>query len=262
MSRTAEDVLEFDKLRAILRGATTSAPGRRAVDQLAFTTDREALESAFAHIEEAREWLRAGHELGFGSLADPQVWLGRLEAPAAVLAPQELLEAASLMDTAQDLRQTFHDEKHKFPRLAARAASLGDFRSLAVAIRRAVLPNGEISDDASSELRRIRTAIGRTRDKIQKTLQELLRARSAEPGEDYVTLRNDRFVIPVRASDRRQVPGVVHGASATGQTVFVEPLDTIELNNKLVALAEDEAAEIARILRELTERLQAERGAL
>jgi DNA mismatch repair protein MutS2 len=129
-------------------------------------------------------------------------------------------------------------------------------------IRRAILPNGEISDDASGELKRIRAALRRAREKIQQVLRETLRARGQEPGEDYVTLRNDRFVIPVRASDRRNVAGVVHGASASGQTVFVEPLEAIELNNKLVQLAEEEAAEIARILAELTARLRAERAGL
>ena len=81
-------------------------------------------------------------------------------------------------------------------------------------------------------------------------------------GEDYVTLRNDRFVIPVRASEQRGVPGVVHGASATGQTVFVEPLEAIDLNNRLVQLSEEELVEISRILTELTERLRADRGPL
>src|SRR5579864_9626586 len=98
--------------------------------------------------------------------------------------------------------------------------------------------------------------MGRTRETIQKTLERMLRARSGDSGEDYVTLRNDRFVIPVRASEQRQVQGVVHAASATGQTVFVEPFETVEHNNRLVQLGEDEAAEIARILSELTDRLQ------
>ncbi|MGH9743249.1 MAG: endonuclease MutS2, partial [Candidatus Acidiferrum sp.] len=110
--------------------------------------------------------------------------------------------------------------------------------------------------------RRIRTSITQTRDSIQKALKQILRTRNAEAGEDYVTLRNDRFVIPVRAESRRSVPGVVHGASGTGQTVFVEPFETVEVNNQLVQLAEDEAAEIARILWELTERLRAVRGPL
>ena len=124
------------------------------------------------------------------------------------------------------------------------------------AIRRCILPNGDISDDASSALRRIRASISDTRVSIQKTLKQILRARNAEAGEDYVTLRNDRFVIPVRAEHRRAVPGVMHGASATGQTVFLEPFETVETNNQLVQLAEDEAAEIVRILSQLTERLR------
>src|SRR6266852_4105120 len=177
MSRTAQDVLEFDKLRELLRLRTTCAPGRRAVNALEPGMERVSLESAFAMIREAAEWLRAGRELGFGALAD-------------------------------------------------RAAAVGDFRDVHAAIRRCVLPNGEISDDASAALRRIRASITETRDSIQKNLKQILRARNAEAGEDYVTLRNDRFVIPVRAEHRRTIPGVVHGASATGQTVFMEPFGT------------------------------------
>src|SRR5205809_2037446 len=160
------------------------------------------------------------------------------------------------------LRQQFLEETAKFPLLAARTRSLADIRDTLAAIRRCVLPNREISDDASSALRRIRGSIAQTRDSIQKTLKQILRARNAEAGEDYVTLRNDRFVIPVRAEHRRSIPGVVHGASATGQTVFLEPFETVEANNQLVQLAEDEAAEILRILRELTEKLQMIRGPL
>jgi len=257
MSRTVEDVLEFDALRDLLRRRTTCAPGRRAVDALRPGTDRAALEAAFALIREAREWLRDARELGFGALADPATWLERLEAPGAVLAPAEFLDAASLLEVAGWLKQQFREEAAKFPLLAARAMSLMDFREPLAAIRRSILPNGEISDDASAALRRIRASIASTRESIQKVLKQILRARGAEAGEDYVTLRKDRFVIPVRAENRRSVPGVVHGSSATGQTLFLEPLEAVEANNQLVQLTEDEAAEIARILRELTVRLQA-----
>ncbi len=256
MSRTAQDVLEFDKLRELLRLRTTCTPGRRAVDALEPAMERAALEAAFALIREAAEWLRAGRDLGFGALADPQGWLERIEGPGMALEPGEFLDAASLLEMAGWLRGQFREEAVKFPLLAARAASLGDFRDVHTAIRRCVLPNGEINDDASSALRRIRASITETRDAIQRSLKQILRARNAEAGEDYVTLRNDRFVIPVRAEHRRNLPGVVHGASATGQTVFMEPFETVESNNQLVQLAEDEAAEILRILRELTEKLQ------
>jgi DNA mismatch repair protein MutS2 len=256
MSRTALDVLEFDKLLELLRQRTTCAPGRRFVDGLQPGMDRAAIKAAFALIREAREWLRAARELGFGGLADPQNWLERIEGPGMVLEPREFLDAATLLETAGWLRQQFREEETKFPLLAARAAALSEFKDLLAVIRRSVLPNGEISDDASPTLRKIRANLTQTRDAIQKTLKHILRTKNAEAGEDYVTLRNDRFVIPLRAENRRSVPGVVHGASGTGQTIFMEPLETVETNNQLVQLREDEAAEIVRILRELTEKLQ------
>ena len=256
MSRTAQEVLEFDKLLELLRLRTTCAPGRRAVDALEFRRSRAALEAVFALIREAREWLRGGGELGFGGLADPYVWLEKIAGPGMVLEAKEFLDAASLLETAGWLRGQFREDAAKFPLLAARVATLEDFREALAAIRRCVLPNGEIGDDASPALRRIRASVTQTRESIQKTLKQILRSRNAEAGEDYLTLRNERFVIPVRAESRRSVPGIMHGASATGQTVFLEPFETVEANNQLVQLAEDEAAEIIKILRELTERLQ------
>jgi DNA mismatch repair protein MutS2 len=262
VSRTAEDLLEFPRLREIVARRTTCAPGRRVIVALEPRPDAARLAAEFEWIREAVEYLRGGAELGFGSLPDPEAWLARLGVPASVLSSLELLDAASLIDTATNLRITFKDSADKFPRLTERASALPDLRSIAAAIRKAIHPNGEISDNASAEFRRIRGATAQTRDKIQKSLESILRARGDEAGQDYVTLRNDRFVIPVRASERRAVPGVVHGASGTGQTVFVEPLETIDLNNRLVQLGEDEAAEIARILAALTDHLRLERGPL
>jgi DNA mismatch repair protein MutS2 len=262
MTKTAAAVLEFEKLLDLLRLRTTCAPGRRVLDALEFRHDRSALESEFSLIREAREWLRAGRELGFAGLSDPQPWLAKLEGPGAILEPSEFLDVASLLETSAWLRAQFREDADKFPLLAAQAATVSDFRDLLAAIRRCILPNSEISDDASSALRRIRASIVQTRDSVQKTLKQILRSRNAEAAEDYVTLRNDRFVIPVRAEQQRSVPGVVHGASGTGQTVFLEPLETVEANNQLVQLSEDEAAEILRILRDLTDRVQALRDPL
>jgi len=262
MSRTAQDVLEFDKLRELLRLRTTCVLGRRAIDALAFTRDPGLLQQHFLLIREAREWLRSSRDLGFGALSDPALWLTKLEGIGAALEPEEFLDAASLLETSSGLRIQFREDATHFPLLAGRAAQVSDFRDALAAIRRCVSPNGEINDDASPALRRIRVSMLQTRDSIQKSLKQILRSRNAEAGEDYVTLRNDRFVIPVRAESRRSVPGVVHGASSTGQTVFLEPFETVEANNQLVQLAEDESAEILRILRELTVRLQRELPAL
>jgi DNA mismatch repair protein MutS2 len=262
VSRSAEQLLEFDRLKDIVSRYTTCAPGRRSTLALLVQQDSVALDVEFALVREAVAYLRAGSELGFGSLADPDPWLARLIVPGSILVTGELLDVASLMDTAHAVRQTFKEDAAKYPRLSERAAALVDFRHLSTAIRRAILPNGEISDDASPQLKRIRENMEDARGKIHKSLEKILHARGQSTGEDYVTLRNDRFVIPVRAADRRTVPGVVHSASATGQTVFVEPLEAIDLNNRLVQLGEDELVEIARILEELTERVRLERGSL
>jgi DNA mismatch repair protein MutS2 len=261
LSRTAEQVLEFDRLKEILAGYSTCASGHRAIDALIPGQDVLALGREFALIGEAVAYLRPGAELGFGSLADPDFWLERLAVSASVLAVEEFLAATTLMDAVQSVRDTFKPDGPNHPQLTMKSAALADFRHLATAIRRAILPNGEISDDASPQLRRIRVNIGQGRDKIRRSLESIL-ARSGSTAEDYVTLRGDRFVIPVRASDRRAVPGVVHGASATGQTVFVEPLEAIDLNNRLVQLSEEELVEISRILAELTARLRGDRGPL
>ena len=272
MSRSALQLLEFDRLIEIVRGYTTCAPGRRKTEALAPSQNRKLIETDFALIREAREWLLGGGQLGFGALADPEPWLARLRpeksgaaASTAVLTPAELLDAASLAETAGWLREYFRESKGNFPHLDERTAMVGDFRAILSAIRKAILPDGTISDDASPELRKIRNAQARTRDVIQKALRDILRSRGAEAGEDYVTLRNDRYVIPVRAADRRASgmrDAIVHGASATGQTIFVEPLAAIELNNRLVQLGEDEAAEIARILAGLTDLLRDQAPAL
>ena len=262
MSRSAEQLLEFDRLKDIISRYTTCAPGRRSTLALLLQQNSAALDLEFALVREAVAYLREGSELGFGSLADPEPWLARLIVPGSILVTGELLDVASLMDTAQAVRQTFKEDAAKYPGLSERAAAFVDFRHLSTAIRRAILPNGEISDDASPQLKRLRENMEDARGKIHKSLEKILHARGQSTGEDYVTVRNDRFVIPVRAADRRTVPGVVHGASATGQTVFVEPLEAIDLNNRLVQLSEDELVEIARILEELTERVRLERGSL
>ncbi len=257
-----EELLEFNPLKEIVCGFNTCVPGRRAVAVLAPHQDVAALQTEFALIAEAVDYLRPGAVLGFGALSDPEEWLARIASPAPALSSMELLGAVSLMEAALRLARDFPGRHCEASAAFRTRPGAGGFRSLSTAIRRAVMPNGEISDDASPQLKRIRSGMLTAREKIQCSLENILRTRGEPAGEDYITLRNERFVIPVRASDRRAVPGVVHAASGTGQTVFVEPLEAIDLNNRLVQLAEEETVEIARILDELTERVRAERGPL
>ena len=119
------------------------------------------------------------------------------------------------------------------------------------------MPDGTLDDRASPELSRIRREIEKQKRQIQESLRGHLR-RLAEGGtvqDELVTIRGERFVIPVKVEQKRRVPGVVHGASSSGQTVFVEPLETIEQNNELVRLLDEELAEVHRILLEMTRQI-------
>ena len=176
MSRSAEQVLEFDRLKEILAGYSTCASGHCAIEALIPGQDVLALGREFALISEAVAYLRPGAGSGFGSLADPDSWLERLAVPASVLAVEEFLAATSLMDAVQSVRETFKPDGPNHPQLTTKSAALADFRHLATAIRRAILPNGEISDDASPQLRRIRVNIGQGRDKIRRSLESILGA--------------------------------------------------------------------------------------
>jgi DNA mismatch repair protein MutS2 len=174
MARPVEELVEFDRLREILARFTTCALGRRAVARFAFSADRVALVAAFALVGEAMAYLRAGGELGFGGLADPEGWLGRLALPATALEPRELLDVASLAETAAEARQIVGKDARRCPGLFARVALVNDLRPVAVRIHRAILPNGEIGDDASPGLRRTRTAMAQTRGRVQGLLREVL----------------------------------------------------------------------------------------
>jgi DNA mismatch repair protein MutS2 len=155
-------------------------------------------------------------------------------------------------------------EARRFPKLAERAGGLADFRSLLRDIAGKVLPNGSLADHASVALNRLRRDKEKQQRQIHESLERFLRNHREEGvlQEEYVAIRNDRFVVPVIAGQRRKVDGVIHGASGSGQTLFVEPLETIDLNNELVRLTEEEMREVHRILRELTEKLRAHAPAI
>ena len=147
------------------------------------------------------------------------------------------------------------------PRLAELARALPDFRSLVTELAGKINPDGTVDSSASQELGRIRRAIERAKLEIQSSLERMLRRYSQDTvlQDAVVTIRNDRFVIPVRVEEKRRVQGVVHGSSSSGATVYIEPLETLALNNELVELQDREFAEVQRILGEFTRKLQERR---
>ena len=264
-----ESVLEFETLRALLGRYLRSPIGRAELDRLEPTSDREAINESLADASEAVDYLRAASSpqaagrgsavrLRFDFDGDPGRLAARLRIDGITLDAIEIYQLARLLDVASEVRSNILAAAARFPRLANHVAQVADLRDLADDLRGKILPDGTVSDDASVALARIRKDQERQKKTIEQSLDRFLRAHRDDGTlqEDYITIRNDRWVVPVVTGRERRVDGVIHGSSGSGQTVYVEPLETIQLNNELVRLHEEELREIHRILREFSARLR------
>jgi DNA mismatch repair protein MutS2 len=261
MTHTSARLLEFDFLRELLRGYAASDLGRARVQALAPSTELRWIQSQHQMTSEVREFRRAGGSFNFSGLIDIAKILEKSRISGVVLDPEEIIGVITVVDRAAEWREIAFNPPQgmKTDCSAVREISSGiaDFATLLKSIRNKILPDGTLDDRASPQLASIRREIEKQRRGIQDSLRGYLR-RLSEGGstqDDLVTVRGERFVIPVKIEQKRRVQGVVHGASSSGQTVFIEPLETIEQNNELVRLLEEEQAEIRRILLEMTQRI-------
>lgn len=250
------EALELDLLKEMLSGYTQSALGRRVAETLDALAGLREIRRRSSLIAECRSVLKRA-SFGFGSLRDISGILAKLTIQQFALEPAELLSVLAHLELASALRAGFHDippdERRQLSEITALIGKIAGFRSLAGQVKRTILPSGEIDDRASAELRKIRAEISSLRARILATLERMLDANTASAAQDdIITIRNDRFVIPIRSEHRGKMPGVVHGISSSGHTVFIEPLSTIDSNNEMVKLHELELQEIERILMELT----------
>ena len=254
-------VLEFDALRELLRGYASSPLGRLRIEALAPSVDSEWIEEQQELVEEVREFRRVGGRFDFNGLIDVTQLIEKSRISGAVLETTDIRDVVLVVDRAAEWREVaLHppaNMRTDWRRLRTLSESVPDFTEFVRFFRNKIQPDGTLEDRASPELARIRREIEKQRRIIQESLRGYLR-KLAEGGaaqEELITIRGERFVIPVKIEQKRRVQGVVHGASSSGQTVFVEPLETIEQNNELVRLLDDELAEIHRILLEMTRRI-------
>jgi DNA mismatch repair protein MutS2 len=268
LSHTSSRVLEFEAFAELLGGYVSSPLGKARVAQIAPTTDREWINRQQQLAEEARRYLAAGGSFDFSSLLDVRGLLAKSRIAGASLEIAELRDILLLVDKAAQWREIgLHPPeslRSHWEGMGELALGIADFTPLLRFFRNKIAVDGTLDDRASAELARIRREVERQKRLIQDSLRVYLR-RLAEGGaaqEELVTIRGERFVIPVKVEQRRKVNGVIHGASSSGQTVFIEPLETIEQNNDLVRLLEEEQAEVRRILREMTGHIGAEAAAI
>src|SRR5580698_10067042 len=261
LTHSSARVLEFDALRELLRAYSSSPPGQAKIEALAASTDSTWILEQHDLTAEVREFRRVGGRFDFSGLLDITRLLEKSRIAGAVLETTEIRDVLLVVDRAAEWREiAFHPPasmRVEWRRTQALSEGVPDFTEFLRLFRNKIQPDGTLEDRASPELSRIRREIEKQKRVIQESLRGYLR-RLSEGGavqDDVVTIRGERFVIPVKTEQRKRVNGVVHGASSSGQTVFIEPLETIEQNNDLVRLLEEEMAEVRRILQEMTERL-------
>jgi DNA mismatch repair protein MutS2 len=261
LTHTSARVLEFDSLRDLLSGYASSPLGQGLIAQFAPSTDREWIENQQQLTTEIREFRRVGSRFDFSGLLDVTKLVEKSHIVGAALETTDIRDVILVVDRAAEWREIAMSPpaamKLEWKAVAQLSLGITDFTEFLKAFRNKILPDGTLDDKASPELSRIRREIERQRRSIQESLRGYLR-RLSEGGavqDELVTIRGERFVIPIKVEQKRRVQGVVHGASSSGQTVFVEPLETIEQNNELVRLLDEEQAEIHRILVEMTRRI-------
>jgi len=277
LAHTSAEMLEFARLQAMVAGYATTGPGRAWTLALEPSRDVGWASLEQRRVSEALQLLRVGPSFDFHGLIDPGDWLDRARIHGAVLEIDELRDLAALVgrfrafqewmtawpqDSVPRVAETSQvsASRHEAPthmdslRQLAMPLAESRFAELVQALDGKFEADGSIADHASPELARIRRQMERQHRAIEESLRSMLRRLGPEGSlqEDLITVRGERFVLPVKAEWKRRVPGVMHGASSSGQTYFIEPIETIEQNNELQRLLEEEQEEERRILAAMT----------
>src|ERR1044072_7079063 len=263
MQNQAFAILDYHELQALIRRGAQTPMGQARVDALRPLESSAELLNELAALAECVHIRKRGGTWTFSELGDPADQLALLRVEGSTLEPAATLEIKSLSDHAMSARASILAEREASPVLWELVGSLPvELSRLSARIANKILPTGELDDRASPELARIRHEINGLRSRITRTLESLMRKAGEAIQDELVTVRNDRFVIPVKSHHRGRVNGVAHGYSSSGATAFVEPLETIDANNELQALHEAEAREIYKILFGLSEELRAQLPAI
>src|SRR5580700_8244634 len=264
VTHSSSRLLEFQSLREVLAGYASSPLGQSRIAELVPSLDQGWIETQQQLTTEIREYRRVGGRFEFAGLPEVKRLIEKSRITGAALETTEIRDIVLIADRASEWREIVSQPpaamRSDWTAVEALSSAIQDFSSFLRHFHNKILPDGTLDDKASPELNRIRREIEKQKRAIQESLRGYLR-RLAEGGtvqDELITIRGERFVIPVKVEQKRRVQGVVHGASSSGQTVFIEPLETIEQNNELVRLLEEEMAEIHRILLEMTQRIGAQ----
>lgn len=249
--------LEYFNLLKIISKFAFSEKGKEIILNLRPLSDNLKVKEEIDLVNEMYNLLSNEERINFDGFEDYTLTLKKTKVINSVLNTDEILDVLDLISAFRRLSNYFRNINQVYPNLLSLSNEIYHNRNLEKHITDIIAESGDIKDNASPELRRIRNDINaksnHLRDRIQKILRQSLEAEIAQ--EDFVTIREDRFVIPIKASSKRASAGIIHGVSSTGQTVFFEPQEIVEMNNEISLLKNAEKREIYRLLEMLTSQI-------
>jgi len=248
-------ILEFNFVLEALTRKTGTPYGRAEALVITPSTSPAVIAEQQAVTAEARRMLEAGIGLDFGNVQDIRPALGALAAEGAIIEPLELLQLGRHLEVARRIKSTISLRKEDYPLLDALASGFRAYKVLEDRITRSIEPDGRVADRASDTLYHLRRDQEALRVRIYDKLESIMNASSGSIQESVVTIREGRYVIPVKSDAKSQVKGIVHDTSSSGATVFVEPLVSVELNNKMRQVILAEKREVERILQEFSKEI-------
>src|SRR5262245_21531673 len=242
--------LEFDRIVEAVERLAQTPPGAARLAQLRPAHEAREVAAALADTAETARFLSGSGEILLRAPAELDAILTALAVEGRALEPQSLLALATFLDSIDAAVAGIARQRAAFPLLGAAVDGAASFERETADVRRKIDPSGEVVDDASPELRSLRDRLRKQRARLRGTLESYLRGKETSKylQQQVVTDRNGRYVLVVRAEHRASIPGIVHGSSASGASLFLEPLSTVEINNDIVALEQQEQEEVRRIL--------------
>ncbi|MDB8552947.1 endonuclease MutS2 [Turicibacter sanguinis] len=256
--KQAIQILEFNKIKQTIESLCACSLGQKRVALLKPTTIEKDVEYGLNQSDEALRIIYALGEAPLGGVSDISEAIARAKI-SAILSSQELLAVSRLLYAVSQMKsfaERLNEIKVDAPIFAHHTNTLVALSSLQNAINACIDETGYVMDSASGELRSIRRAIQSTESRIKERLNQVVSERRSKLTDGIVTIRNERYVVPVRADYKNTFGGTIHDQSSSGNTYFMEPKEVVDLNNKLQEWHVEERREIERILRELTEEVK------
>lgn len=256
--------LEFDKVLGLIAGYAGSQAGKDLIVGWRPAIDRQTVEFRLLELDEWMRLLDEGRHVPVGGIREMRDLLQNLQHGGEMLAGEDLLRVRANIEVGTRVRKALTDaDLERLPRMRQRLNAMPVLDPVGQRITDAINDRGEIRDDATPALATIRRELGKTRQEVERRLGDFLQTGDGEMFSDrFFTQRNDRYVVPVKSSFQSTLQGIIHDSSGSGQTVFMEPLEFLGLNNKLARLRSEEREEVRRILRQLTDLLAGHRSDL